>query len=153
MSLALLHQLVYPSPLLSYNGPGVPKSTSQAPNPFRVESQGDPDLRAVAPQGVDLQARLLTASSVKEFSGLQHMFVAALGSIAYCEPGDRTSRSLPLDDDLGSDARQTAVAWRAIQCTSRFWYINRVLMDRFGSGSAGSRGGGARGRRDLRNVL
>ena len=120
MSLALLHQLVYPSPLLSYNGPGVPKPTSQAAtNPFKVESQNDADLKAVAPQGVDLQARLLTASSVKEFSGLQHVFVAALGSIAYCEPGDRSFRSLPLDDDLASDASQTAVAWRAIQCKSR----------------------------------
>jgi hypothetical protein len=119
MSLALLHQLVYPSPLLSFNGPGVPKPTSQAAtNPFKVESQNDADLKAVAPQGVDLQARLLTASSVKEFSGLQHVFVAALGSIAYCEPGVRSFRSLPLDDDLASDASQTAVAWRAIQCMS-----------------------------------
>lgn len=120
MSLALLHQLVYPSPLLSYNGPGVPNPTSQAGNPFKVESQGDADLKAIAPQGVDLQARLLTASSVKEFSGLQHIFVAALGSIAYCEPGDRSIRSLPLDDDPASDASQTAVAWRAIQCVSWF---------------------------------
>jgi len=117
MSLALLHQLVYPSPLLSYNGTGAPKSTSQiASNPFKVEGQEDADFRAAAPQGIDLQARLLAASSLKEFSGLQHIFVAALGSVAYCEPGDRSFRFLPFDEDLASEASQTAVAWRVIQC-------------------------------------
>ena len=118
MSLALLHHLVYPPPLLCYNGPSVAKSMSQAaPNPFMSGTQ-DNDLKAVAPQGVDLQARLLAASAVKEFSGLQHTFVAALGSVAYCEPGGRLDQSPRKDDDLKSGASQLSVAWRTIQCTS-----------------------------------
>jgi hypothetical protein len=116
MSLTLLHHLVYPPPLLCYNGPGVAKSLSQAaPNPF-ISGNQDNDLKAVPPQGVDLQARLLAASAVKEFSGLQHIFVAALGSVAYCEPGGRSLQSPRIDEDLDSEASQMSVAWRAIQC-------------------------------------
>ena len=61
------------------------------------------------PQGVDLQARLLSASAVKEWSGLQHMFVNALGSLAYC---DFIGKSIAGDERES----ETEVEWRTLQC-------------------------------------
>jgi hypothetical protein len=152
MCLVLLHHLVNPSPLTTDTGSMVAKSTSQAgANPFLVESQQEPGVKAIAPQGVDLQARLLAASTVKEFSGLQHIFVAALGSIAYCEPGESFSQS-DIDSNLGRS--DMTVAWRAIQCWSTSSLPERrALIVRPGSRPVRSSSRRSRSRRNLRNVL
>jgi hypothetical protein len=74
------------------------------------------------PQGIDLQARLLSASSLKEFSGLQHMFISALGSMAYCEPGGMSPNAGTDNPSTGDPLIPTpqhervTVDWRSIQC-------------------------------------
>jgi hypothetical protein len=84
------------------------------------------DLAANAPQGVDLQARLLSASTVKEWSGLQHMFVSALGSLAYCEFIGQPSP----DDESESEME---VEWRTLQCQSASCLVWSVLRSLIGT--------------------
>lgn len=72
----LMHHLVYPPPLIK-------SSASQL-----ASTDTDPDSALFAntpPQGVDLARKLQEASSTKEFSGVQHVFVSTLGAIAYAE--------------------------------------------------------------------
>ncbi|WWD17674.1 hypothetical protein CI109_102115 [Kwoniella shandongensis] len=63
-SLSLLHHLVFPSPLSST---------------LSRSSQTEQEL----PTGIDLPERLHSASASKEFNGLQHVFVSAMGCMAY----------------------------------------------------------------------
>ncbi|KAL1413020.1 hypothetical protein Q8F55_000769 [Vanrija albida] len=74
-TIALLHHMVYPAPLPKTN------AASQAP-----DALDDPDAHLFAgtpPQAVDLARRLQEASSTNEFNGIQHVFVSALGALAY----------------------------------------------------------------------
>lgn len=71
-ALVLLHHLVFPPP-----------------HPRSAASQAKPDsdlettlFSGPCPQGVDLRRRLQETGSTKEFNGVQHVFVTALGSMA-----------------------------------------------------------------------
>lgn len=69
--------MVYPAPLAKNN------TASQAP-----DTNDDPDAHLFAgapPQAVDLARRLQEASSTSEFNGIQHIFVSALGALAYAD--------------------------------------------------------------------
>jgi hypothetical protein len=117
-ALSILHHLVYPTPLLVR--PAIPHSQARQ-DPFVSHSHVDPETTVHPPQGIDLQARLLTASSLKEFSGLQHMFVSALGSMAYCEPigmSPKRGDDIALGDSstLAPALERVSVDWRSIQC-------------------------------------
>ncbi|XAO25298.1 hypothetical protein I312_104120 [Cryptococcus bacillisporus CA1280] len=85
-SLSLLHQLVFPFPPFDSSSPSATLSSGSAANPnptpqrYRLRSsQIDSD----APIGIDLVQVLQQTSQIKEFNGLQHMFVSAMGCMAY----------------------------------------------------------------------
>lgn len=112
-ALYLLHHLVFPSPLKCRPRTHKSEASSQRHPSATLLNR---DVATHAPQGVDLQARLLSASAVKEWSGLQHMFVSALGSLAYCEFVGRGV----MDDNGESNVE---VEWRTLQCKSTLYSI------------------------------
>lgn len=85
-SLSLLHQLVFPFPPFDSSSPPATLPSGSAVNPNATpqrnrlcSSQIDSD----APIGIDLVQVLQQTSQIKEFNGLQHMFVSAMGCMAY----------------------------------------------------------------------
>ncbi|WVR06065.1 hypothetical protein IAU60_003093 [Kwoniella sp. DSM 27419] len=84
-SLSLLHHLVFPSPPYPST-----ESVSQ------VQSQSP---ETDAPVGIDLSDRLHSASATREFNGLQHVFVSALGCMAYGQ----------VDEDVLSEVDQRSI--------------------------------------------
>lgn len=64
-AVTLLHHLVFPAPA--------------------AKPQGDDVTFSAPPQGVDLGRRLQEAGGVKEFNGVQHIFVSTFGALACAE--------------------------------------------------------------------
>lgn len=88
-TLYLLHHLILPipnlpAPIIS----SVPSiSASQHPKSYsRTSPSPEPDTDDL-PIGINLAARLHAASQQKEFNGIQHLFVSALGQLAYGDCG------------------------------------------------------------------
>ncbi|WVW82510.1 hypothetical protein I302_104521 [Kwoniella bestiolae CBS 10118] len=69
-TLSLLHHLVFPSPI----------SISTSAESQQQKEESDPP-----PVGIDLNDRLNMAAPSREFNGLQHMFVSAMGVMAYSQ--------------------------------------------------------------------
>nr|ODO00879.1 hypothetical protein L204_01602 [Cryptococcus depauperatus CBS 7855] len=94
-ALSLLHHLVFPFPPLASTSLGLGNIVSAGgiiATPQRQHlrpSQCGSD----APLGINLAECLHTANSMKEFTGLQHVFVSAMGCMAYGLFGDG------MDDD------------------------------------------------------
>ncbi|EIW72574.1 hypothetical protein TREMEDRAFT_72810 [Tremella mesenterica DSM 1558] len=91
-TLTLFHHLIYPLPLLPRTPSQLSKrhswqsqQQSQFPTQSRL-SQLPPNASGdFQKQGVNLPHRLQFLSGTKEFNGLQHVFVSALGMMAYGE--------------------------------------------------------------------
>jgi len=74
-ALALLHHLVYPMPLSK-----ISTASSQTAKQLGPDPEPDPI------DGINLAARLQSATMQKEFNGLAHVFVSCLGAMAYAHP-------------------------------------------------------------------
>lgn len=98
--LYLLHHLVFPAPLATHL-----RSRAALPLSQRLYAAPDAIDAMQIPQGIDLQARLLSAAATKEWTALPHVFVSAFGTLSYCDlivaPGN-------VDENQPD--------WRVIQC-------------------------------------
>nr|XP_018999630.1 uncharacterized protein I203_07827 [Kwoniella mangroviensis CBS 8507]OCF63091.1 hypothetical protein I203_07827 [Kwoniella mangroviensis CBS 8507] len=77
-TLSLLHQLVFPAPVSAANHQSIESQTQSLSQQQRQESD-------ISPIGINLSDRLFTAAQTREFNGLQHMFVSAMGAMAYSQ--------------------------------------------------------------------
>ncbi|WVQ61991.1 uncharacterized protein L199_000124 [Kwoniella botswanensis] len=75
-TLSLLHQLVFPAPVTKHQS--IESQTQSLSQQQREESD-------ISPIGINLSDRLFTAAQTREFNGLQHMFVSAMGAMAYSQ--------------------------------------------------------------------
>ncbi|WWC99883.1 hypothetical protein V866_006792 [Kwoniella sp. B9012] len=75
-TLSLLHQLVFPAPVANHQS--IESHTQSLSQQQREESD-------ISPIGINLSDRLFTAAQTREFNGLQHMFVSAMGVMAYSQ--------------------------------------------------------------------
>ena len=96
-ALQLLHQLVYPIPSTSRTT--ITGSQRKPDTNLGTQNAGSP--------GIDLAQRLHAASMVKEFSGIQHAFVSALGRLAYADAD--------IEGALAMEGEQTDIDIRHIQ--------------------------------------
>ncbi|WWD09606.1 hypothetical protein V865_007734 [Kwoniella europaea PYCC6329] len=75
-TLSLLHQLVFPAPIANH------QSIESQTQSLSQQQKEDSDISSI---GINLSDRLFTAAQTREFNGLQHMFVSAMGAMAYSQ--------------------------------------------------------------------
>jgi hypothetical protein len=92
-----------------------------APNPrsFSTSQPTADDIEATlfkgtTPQGVDLRRRLHETGSTNEFNGVQHVFVTALGTMAYAEVD--VAMVEQVNHNKGKAKYDPTVDLRTVQC-------------------------------------
>ncbi|WWC58793.1 uncharacterized protein I303_101337 [Kwoniella dejecticola CBS 10117] len=105
-TLSLLHQLVFPAPVLTSNQTQSQSHIhAQAEAGVRNQEELLLDVESVPedalPVGIDLPERINHAASTREFNGLQHLFVSAFGVMAYSQ----------IDEEVVSEVDQRGIQY------------------------------------------